>query len=96
MIRRVDDLGRVAIPKEMREKLGIKVGDPLEFTVVGETIMITLYKPSDETYTLISELRHNLDTQYPTMLSKHVQELKWGIERLEEAYLNMARESIKD
>lgn len=30
IIRRVDDLGRVVIPKEIRKKLGIYEGDPLE------------------------------------------------------------------
>ena len=30
IIRRVDDLGRVVIPKEIRRTLGIHEGDPLE------------------------------------------------------------------
>ena len=30
-IRRVDDLGRVVIPKQIRETLNINEGDPLEF-----------------------------------------------------------------
>ena len=31
--RRVDDLGRVIIPKEIRRSLGINYGDPLEISV---------------------------------------------------------------
>ena len=30
IVRRVDDLGRVVIPKEIRRNLGIHEGDPLE------------------------------------------------------------------
>lgn len=30
IIRHVDDLGRVVIPRELRNKLGIKEGEPLE------------------------------------------------------------------
>ena len=30
IIRRIDDLGRIVIPKEIRRNLGIHEGDPLE------------------------------------------------------------------
>lgn len=33
IIRRVDDLGRIAIPKEIRRELGIREGEPLEIYV---------------------------------------------------------------
>ena len=33
IVRRIDDLGRVVIPKEIRKNLGIKEGDPLEIFV---------------------------------------------------------------
>ena len=33
IIRRIDDLGRVAIPKEIRRTLRIQEGDPLEISV---------------------------------------------------------------
>ena len=32
-VRRIDDLGRVVIPKEIRKQLGIKEGEPLEFFI---------------------------------------------------------------
>lgn len=42
IIRRVDELGRVVIPKEIRRNLGIKEGDPLEFFTdqEGEIILV--------------------------------------------------------
>lgn len=30
IVRRIDDLGRVVVPKEIRRTLGIREGDPLE------------------------------------------------------------------
>ena len=41
IIRRVDDLGRVVIPKEIRRMMRIKEGDPLEIftTSEGEIIL---------------------------------------------------------
>ena len=40
IVRRIDDLGRVVIPKEIRKNLRIKEGDPLEIftTEEGEVI----------------------------------------------------------
>ena len=40
IVRRIDDLGRVVIPKEMRQTLGIREGDPLEILIDGEVILI--------------------------------------------------------
>lgn len=41
IIRRIDDLGRVVIPKEMRTALKIEVGDALEFGIKGRSICLT-------------------------------------------------------
>lgn len=41
VVRRIDDLGRVVIPKEIRKTLRIKEGDPLEIFTdkEGEVIL---------------------------------------------------------
>jgi AbrB family looped-hinge helix DNA binding protein len=40
LVRRVDDLGRVVIPKEVRINMGIHEGDPMEiFTEDGAIIL---------------------------------------------------------
>lgn len=36
IIRRIDDLGRIVVPKEIRRKLKIKVGEPLELSVIAD------------------------------------------------------------
>lgn len=35
IVRRIDDLGRVVIPKEIRRTLRIREGDPLQITLSG-------------------------------------------------------------
>lgn len=40
IVRRIDDLGRVVIPKEIRRSMKIKEGTPLELVVVGGLIII--------------------------------------------------------
>ena len=44
IVRRVDDLGRIVIPMELRRTLGIKVKDPMAIYVEGERIILTKHK----------------------------------------------------
>ena len=49
IIRRIDDLGRIVIPKEIRRTLHIKEGDPLEiFTDKEGEIILKKYSPIGE------------------------------------------------
>lgn len=43
IIRRVDDLGRVVIPKEIRRTLRIKEGDPLEIYTERDAVVFKKY-----------------------------------------------------
>ncbi len=45
IVRRIDDLGRVVIPKEIRRTLRIREGDPLEIFVdrEGEVILKKIF-----------------------------------------------------
>lgn len=36
IVRRIDDLGRVVIPKEIRRTMRIREGDPLQITLTKE------------------------------------------------------------
>ena len=40
IIRKVDDLGRIMLPKEVRRKVGIKEGTPMEITVSDDGILL--------------------------------------------------------
>lgn len=45
IVRKVDELGRVVIPIELRRTLGIGEKDPLEIFVDGEEIILRKYEP---------------------------------------------------
>ncbi len=56
VVRRIDDLGRVVIPKEIRKTLRIKEGTPLEiFTEKDGDIILKKYSPIGELATFSSE-----------------------------------------
>ena len=44
IVRRVDELGRVVIPKEMRRQLNIEVKDPIEIMSDGSSIILQKYE----------------------------------------------------
>ncbi len=49
IVRRIDDLGRVVIPKEIRRTLHIRVGEPLEIYVSGDgEVIFKKYSPLGE------------------------------------------------
>ena len=77
--RRIDDLGRIVIPKEIRLRLKIEEGDPLDLNLNGETVVIK--KHYDDK---LDELQNNIalleDTELRDKLWKvfdsHIKERK--------------------
>lgn len=45
IVRRVDELGRIVIPKELRKKFGIDERDSLEIFVDNNMIILKKYEP---------------------------------------------------
>ena len=46
IVRKVDELGRIVIPKELRKTLGIEEQDPLEIFVDNDFIILRKYSSS--------------------------------------------------
>ncbi|MBU3131564.1 AbrB/MazE/SpoVT family DNA-binding domain-containing protein [Clostridium gasigenes] len=46
IVRKIDDLGRLCIPKELRKVLNIDIQDPLEIYMDGEMIVLKKYEPA--------------------------------------------------
>ena len=40
IVRNVDELGRIVVPKEMRKRMGIASNDPVEIYVDGDKIIL--------------------------------------------------------
>ena len=83
MVRKVDDLGRVVLPKEIRTNLGIDVGVPVEFYVDGDLLIIKKYDAAGSVEELVAKLEyeirmkeHLLTPKQMAKLNKKIQELK--------------------
>ena len=56
IVRRIDDLGRVVIPKEIRRTMRIREGDPLEiYTNSGGEVIFKKYSPMGELASFAAE-----------------------------------------
>lgn len=62
IIRRIDDLGRIAIPKEIRRSLQIHENDPLEIRVDGGGIHLTKYTATDEYVPVLDKIIEDIDS----------------------------------
>ncbi len=63
IVRRIDDLGRIVVPKEIRRTLRIREGDPLEiFTDREGEIILKKYSPIGE----LSQLPGNMPRAWRT------------------------------
>lgn len=45
-VRKLDRLGRLTLPMDIRKSLDIAVGDPMEILVDGESILLRKYEPN--------------------------------------------------
>lgn len=70
IIRRVDDLGRVVIPKEIRRNLGIYEGEPLEIYNVDNGIAFRKFEPNllQETKALWERMEQSIPYNDPNRL----------------------------
>ena len=61
IVRRIDDLGRVVIPKEIRRTMRIREGDPLEiYTNIGGEVIFKKYSPIGEMSTFATQYADSL------------------------------------
>jgi len=46
IVRKVDELGRIVLPIELRRTLNIEIKDPIEIYVDGDYILLKKYEPA--------------------------------------------------
>ena len=73
IVRRIDDLGRVVIPKEIRRTMRIREGDPLEiYTDTDGQVIFKKYSPMGE----LSEFAAQIcDALHDRRISRELEEL---------------------
>ncbi|AST98425.1 AbrB/MazE/SpoVT family DNA-binding domain-containing protein [Shouchella clausii] len=55
IVRKVDQLGRIVVPKELRKTMGIDIGSPLEIYVEDDRVIVRKYEPSIKTCMVTGE-----------------------------------------
>ena len=50
IVRRIDDLGRIVIPKEIRRNLEIREGEAMELFLENDCVCLKKYSPSEEDF----------------------------------------------
>ena len=66
IVRRLDDLGRIVLPKEIRRTLNIHEGDAMEIWVDAEHngIFLTKYNCDENTVSLLKQAAEMLDSSH--------------------------------
>lgn len=75
--RKVDALGRISVPKSLRDRLEIKEGDMVEFFLLEDedVYYVSFRKYIDETddkYARIARLMEEVGLEIPEEISKHL------------------------
>ena len=55
IIRRIDELGRIVIPKEIRKKLRIDNGESMEILIEDDNIILKKYSPVESLHDVVSK-----------------------------------------
>lgn len=65
VVRRIDDLGRIVIPKELRRTMRIKEGDSLEIFIDGnERVVLKKYSPVQNINDFVIEFVESIYSSY--------------------------------
>lgn len=83
IVRRIDDLGRVVIPKEIRRTLAIREGDPLEIYTTDGGVLFRKRAQPTETKAVIAQkwLEDNASAKFSIENKTTTYEVAVGLER---------------
>lgn len=80
IVRRIDDLGRVVIPKEIRRTMGIHDGEPFEIFVGKDSVTFKRFNPNqelkEELLTLVNSYYTNAPADIINKIRLIIKELK--------------------
>lgn len=84
IIRRIDDLGRVVVPRDMRKSFGLQEGTPLEVCATEEGILFKKYGPGITLMDIVKNLESALDDNYVELGVDKTREIRLCISDLKE------------
>ena len=83
IVRRIDDLGRIVIPKEIRRTMRVNEGSPMEIYMTEEGILLKKYYPHAGLSDLISaaaeeveELSADLGPEKTGNIRRHIRDIQ--------------------
>ena len=89
MVRRIDDLGRVVVPKEIRRTLHLRDGDPLEIYTEHDSVIFKRYDPSSEWERTLDDFKKDVYNYFDTCTSedyKLKKEIGVAIDKIQENF----------
>lgn len=97
ILRRIDELGRIVVPKEIRKKLKIREGDNLDIFVNEDYIILRKYSPLNDLEMILKIILDSIKKNYNlsfivTDLKKVITSTKQEIpynEYLTESFINL-------
>lgn len=64
ILRRIDELGRIVVPKEIRKKLKIREGDNLDIFVNEDSVILKKYSPLNDLEVILDVLLEAIKQNY--------------------------------
>lgn len=66
IVRRIDELGRIVIPKEVRKRLHMDSGDLVDISIDSDNVILSKFHPLDHDQQLIASFCDSLKASYQT------------------------------
>lgn len=88
IVRRIDDLGRVVIPKEIRRALCIREGDPLEISTDANGVYFKKYNPNGDIKNQIGAILDEYGNEIPADVKKLLEVAKSLADKADKAIEN--------
>ena len=92
IVRRIDDLGRVVIPKEIRHGLLIEEGDPMEIFVgkddEGGYIKLKKYAPDYDFLNMITDLERRFNHSTEIAGHKNTKDISQRFEEIKKLWMD--------
>jgi transcriptional pleiotropic regulator of transition state genes len=82
IVRRIDDLGRVVIPKDIRRELGIREGDPLEIYREGTMVGFRKYYPNEQFTERLAEIEDKITDYYAGGFNKELAVIRMAFDEI--------------